>query len=509
MLVEKFIKTAKENFGHTILMDSTGVSLTYGQTLAGSILLSNHVRGFAGDNIAVLFPASVGGALAHIAVALAGKVPVGLNFIAGKAEQEHVLDMCEVKTIFTSRTFIEKAGISEDARMVYIEDIREKITKIQKSLMFFSCKLRSKQSLINEFVVNDTPDKIAVIIFTSGSEANPKGVPLTNKNVFSGLEKFGSVFSPKNEIALGTLPFFHVFGFVVCLWMPLISGMGVVYHPNPTDYERIGKIVSKHRVTMLLATSTLFRGFLRRWKREQVSSVRVAFAGAEKLNEKVRTKFYEKFGVTIFEAYGTTESSAAVSVNYPDDCRHGSVGKILPGIDCKIVDLESYDELPLGSEGLILLKGDNFMPGYYKAENSSKNVFHNDYYITGDIGKLVDGFLYITDRLKRFAKIGGEMVPLLPVENKLTTILDEKDSDDERRKCAVVSVPHPQKGEQLAGFVVNTDMEKLELNSSLDKLGVVKLSQPDHYFQIEEIPMLPSGKVDYKNLKSMAIDRLS
>lgn len=327
MIIESFIRTAKKNFNKIVQEDSTGMSLTFGQTLTAGILLSKHIRSFEGENIALVFPASVGGALAFIATTLSGKTPVGLNFIAGRDEQEWAMKTCDIKTIFTSRVFIQKAGIAEDPRMVFIEDIKEKASKLEKLFTYFSCKFKSSRSLIQRFKECDAPDKTAIILFTSGSESHPKGVPLTNKNIYMSIQAFSTVFQPNPEDkVLGTLPFFHVFGFIACLWLPLIMGMGAVFHPNPTDYERLGKIVHRYRVTMLLATSTLYRGFMKRWKREQVSSVRLAFAGAEKLNESVRKKFNEKLGITIFEAYGVTESCSCITVNCPNDFCHGSVG---------------------------------------------------------------------------------------------------------------------------------------------------------------------------------------
>lgn len=454
MIIEGFIKTAKKNFNKVVLEDSTGMSLTLGQTLTASILLSKHIRNFEGENIALLFPASVGGALAYAATSFAGKVPVGLNFIAGKEEQDWVMNTCNIKTIFTSRVFIQKAEIAEDPKMVFIEDIKERTSKLEKILTYFSCKIKSSQSLIQKYKEHDAPDKTAIILFTSGSESHPKGVPLTNHNIYVSIKNYSTVFEPVPEDKiLGTLPFFHVFGFAVCLWLPLIIGIGVVFHPNPTEYEKLGKVVQRYRVTMLLGTSTLYRGFMKRWKREQVASVRLAFAGAEKLNEDVRKKFYEKLGINILEGYGVTESCSCVTVNYPHDFYHGSVGKPLPDVQCKIVDTETYEELQQGGEGLILIKGPNVMNGYYKSPELTKQAFHDDFYITGDIGKFNNGFLYITDRLKRFAKIGGEMIPISPIEDKLSLILDEN-TDDEKRKCAVVNIPHAQKGEQLIAFVV-------------------------------------------------------
>ncbi len=507
MIIESFIKTAKKNFKKIVHEDSTGMSLTFGQTLTASILLSKHIRNFEGENIALVFPASVGGALAFIATSLSGKTPVGLNFIAGKDEQDWVMDICDIKTIFTSRVFIQKAEIAEDPRMVFIEDIKEKTSKMEKLLTYFSCKVKSSQSLIQKYREFDAPDKTAIILFTSGSESHPKGVPLTNKNIYMSIQDFSTVFQPNPEDkVLGALPFFHVFGFVVCLWLPLVMGMGAVFHPNPTEYERLGKIVRRYRVTMLLGTSTLYRGFMKRWKRDQVSSVRLAFAGAEKLNESVRKKFNEKLGITILEAYGVTESCSCVTVNYPNDFCHGSVGRLMPNVQCKIVDTETYEELQPGEEGLILVKGPNVMNGYYKAPELTRQAFHDGFYITGDIGKIENGFLYITDRLKRFAKVGGEMIPLTPIEDKLSYVLDQH-VENEKRSCAIVNIPHAQKGEQLIAFVVDANPDKILLNRELDQAGLPKLSQPDHYMSIDSIPMLPSGKVDYKSIKKTAIEK--
>ncbi len=509
MIIEAFITTAKKNFNKTVLEDSTGMSLTFGQTLTGGILLSKHIKNFKGENIALLFPASVGGALAHIATALAGKIPVGLNFLASQEEQEWVIDTCEIKTIFTSKKFVQKAEIPVDHKMVFIEDLKGCTSKIQKLFTYFTCKFKSSNSLIQEFKKYDGSHKTAIILFTSGSESRPKGVPLTNNNIYSSIQNYRTVFEPTPEDkVLGTLPFFHVFGFTVCLWMPLMIGIGVVFHPNPTDYEKLGKIVQKHRATMLLGTSTLYRGFMKRWKKEQVSNVRLAFAGAEKLDQSVRKKFYEKLGINIFEGYGVTESCSCTTVNYPHDFCHGSVGRPLPDVQCKIVDPETHKEVPEGKEGLILIKGPTIMEGYYKSPELTRQAFHDGYYITGDVGKCDKGFLYITDRLKRFAKIGGELIPLTPIEDKLSRILDEH-TDKEKRCCAVVNIPNPQKGESLVAFVVKNNPDKLALNKKLGFLGLPSLSRPHHYVPINAIPLLPSGKVDYKCIKQVALEKFT
>ena len=246
---------------------------------------------------------------------------------------------------------------------------------------------------------------------------------------------------------------------------------------------------------------------MRKWNKCQVQSVRLAYAGAEKLNKNVREKFNEKLGINILEAYGITETCACLSANPSDDYRHGSVGRCFPTIDCKIVNVDTLEEVPNGEDGLILVKGPNIMKGYYKSEEQTKQAFYKDFYITGDIGRVENDFLYITDRLKRFAKIGGEMIPLLPIEDKLSDIID-KDNESEKRMCAVINIPHVQKGEQIVGIVVSSNPDKLYLNSMLDQSGITKLSQPDHYIHIDTIPMLASGKIDYMCLKDLAIKEL-
>lgn len=508
MILKSFITTAKNNFNKTVFFDSFGISLTFGQTLTGGILLSKYIRDMEGENIAVVFPPSIGGALANIATAFAGKVPVGLNFVASKEEQDYVLKICDVRSILTSKVFIEKAGIPFDKRMIFIEDIKNNISKKKKILTYLACKFRSKDSLIQEFSACDLPKKNAVILFTSGSESHPKGVPLTNQNVYTTIQNISTIFDPiPEDVFLGAMPFFHVFGFVVCLWLPLLKGLGVVFHPNPTEYEKLGRIVHDKKVTIVLGTSTLYRGFVKKWHKEQTYTIRLAYAGAEKLNSAVREKFQEKFGIPIYEAYGTTESCACISANKAYDFRHGSVGKLLPNINCKIVDVETYCEVPQGEEGLILVQGPNFMEGYYNSPELTECAFHEGYYITGDIGKFDNGFLYITDRLKRFAKIGGEMVSLSSIEDKLSCILDEI-TEGEKRNCAVVNIPHAQKGEQIVAFVVHPNPDKLSLNAALDKHGIIKLSQPDHYLHIDAIPLLSTGKVDYKTLKQLALQQV-
>ncbi|MDR4497164.1 MAG: AMP-binding protein [Candidatus Scalindua sp.] len=510
MILKNFITTAKKNFNRIVLEDSTGMSLTFGHTLTACILLSKQIRNFNGANIALLFPASVGGALAFVATTFAGKVPVGLNFLAGRKEQEWVIETCEINTIFTSRTFIQKADIPEDSRMVFIEDMKERTTKLQKMFTYLFCRFRSTRSLLQKYREYEDPEKTAIILFTSGSESHPKGVPLTNRNIYTCIQNYKTVFDPvPEEKILGTLPFFHVFGFAVCLWMPLLIGIGVVFHPNPTDYERLGKIVQKYRVTILIGTGTLYRGFMKKWRKDQVSSVRLAFAGAEKLHETVRKDFYEKLGITILEGYGVTESTSCITANTPKDFCHGSVGRPLSGIECRIVDTETCRELPQNEEGLILIKGPNVMKGYYKSPELTEKAFHDGFYITGDIGRLVNGFLHITDRLKRFAKIGGEMIPLSPVEDKLSEALGENGDTNDKRRCAIVNIPHPNKGEQLIAFVTSADPDKLAIKKRLDEAGVTKLSQPDHYVSIDTIPLLPAGKVDYKQLKELAMKQFA
>ncbi|MCP4253692.1 MAG: AMP-binding protein, partial [Candidatus Scalindua sp.] len=353
---------------------------------------------------------------------------------------------------------------------------------------------------------------LATVMFSSGSTGEPKGVMLTHKNINSNIEGLYQVFhTQKDDVVMGVVPMFHSFGFTGALWYPLITGMGVVYHNNPLDFKVTGEMIKKHKATLLMATPTFLMGHIRKCSPEQFASLRYVVTGAEKLKDRIAQSFTKKFNITPLEGYGCTELSPVVSVNVPDVIdkeikqvgnKPGTIGRPLPGITAKVVHTDTFGELQAGEDGLLLIKGPNVMLGYLGDRQNTQDVMHNEWYITGDIATIDDdGFITIKDRLSRFSKIGGEMVPHIKIEEEIHSRLGVSNE----QICAVTSVHDERKGESLAVlYKGNIDIQKLcteMLNSELPKLWLPKQSA---YHQVDEISILGSGKLDLKRIKAMA-----
>jgi acyl-[acyl-carrier-protein]-phospholipid O-acyltransferase/long-chain-fatty-acid--[acyl-carrier-protein] ligase len=354
---------------------------------------------------------------------------------------------------------------------------------------------------------------LATIIFSSGSTGVPKGVMLTHANILSNVDSLAQVFPMGAEDTfIGVLPFFHSFGFCGTFWFPLLQGAGVAYHPNPMDAKTIGDLAEKYRATMLISTPTFCSGYVRRIPKEQFTHLRYAIVGAEKLRDQVAREFREKYGIELLEGYGCTEMSPVVAVNRPDvqygsvtqiGVKPGSVGHPIPGVAAKIVDQETGEDLPVGAEGLLLVKGPNMMAGYLHAPEQTADVVRDGWYVTGDIARLdEDGFIFITDRLSRFSKIGGEMVPHVRVEDAINEIAGAVCS-------AVTAVPDAARGERLVAFYVHPDLTPDRLWERLCESSLPRLWLPrrDNLIPIDAIPTLGTGKTDLRRLKQLALDR--
>jgi len=358
-----------------------------------------------------------------------------------------------------------------------------------------------------------TPDSLATIIFSSGSTGVPKGVMLSHYNLIANIEAIAQLYwiNAEDRVA-GVLPFFHSFGFTVTIWFPLISGCGVVYHPNPTDARAIGELVSKYHATLLLSTPTFCSTYTRKCTKEEFASLRNVLVGAEKLRQPVADAFREKFGLELYEGYGCTEMSPVVAVNAPnfDDGRQqqtgnkpGTVGHPVPGVAAKVVDPATFEPLGGNQEGLLLVKGSNRMLGYLNQPERTAEVFREGWYITGDIAVIDDeGFIRITDRLSRFSKIGGEMVPHVKIEDAVTTLLGDA-------PCAVTALPDEQRGERLV-VLYAADVPPAEVWTRLSETDLPRLWLPkrDSFYRVESLPTLGTGKRDLRAVKAMA-ERLS
>ncbi|MGE5220002.1 MAG: acyl-[ACP]--phospholipid O-acyltransferase [Chloroflexota bacterium] len=514
LLHTEFIATAKRRWFSSCMADTTGTELTYGQTLIGSFTLSSWLKKHcaAESMVGVLLPASVGGSLANIAVLLAGKVPVNLNFTGGRDAMAAALAQCGITTVVTSRLFLAKANLEKFDGMVYLEELRKTFTPIKKAAAALKAFLLPTAWLNRRYLKAQRPNDLATVIFSSGSTGAPKGVMLSHWNIVSNIEGIRQViqFKPDDRI-MGVLPLFHSFGFTGTLWLPLLARFGVVYHPNPTDAKTIGETVRKYRATLLISTPTFLAGYLRRCSKEEFSSLRYLIAGAEKLREQIGKSYEEKFGLTILEGYGCTELAPVVAVNIPDVSdgqekqighKLGTVGRPIPGVAVKVVDPDTENPIPAGEEGLLLVKGPNLMLGYLGQPELTDQALRRGWYVTGDIAALdEDGFIRITDRISRFSKIGGEMVPHMKVEETINQVLGSAAS-------VVTALPDEQRGEKLIAFYAQNGITKEELWERLNHSELPKLWIPkrENLHFIDSLPLLGSGKVDLKKIKAMAQD---
>ena len=480
-----FARTAKRRPFAPCLADSTGASLNALSALTGAHLLGRVLEPLVGEGerVAVMLPPSVGGALANVALALRGKVLINLNYTASKDIIDACLAKAEAATVVTSRLFVEKLGWKPSGRMVYIEDAAPAIGSVSKTLT------AALFLLTPSFILERTAfskargplERLATIMFTSGSTGAPKGVMLTHANVLANLEAVAQVISigPEDRM-LGVLPFFHSFGFTATLWLPLRLGMGAVYHFNPLDARTIGRLVSQTRATALLGTPTFLLAYLRRVEAEEFKTLRYVVVGAEKLREDVAKAFIEKYGVIPLEGYGATALSPIAALNIPDIAwpgikqtgpKLGTVGLPLPGVFMKVVDPQTGRELGADQPGLLLVKGPNVMKGYLGDEAGTREVIKDGYYVTGDIAKIdEDGFVTLTDRLSCFSKVGGEMVAHIKIEESLQDALGAR---LKRRKDGAVEVREQVQDVLDADGETDEAVGKARLEALLSRDGAV------------------------------------
>lgn len=330
LLPLRFLRTARRRWFSLAMADSSGKELTYGKALAGSLALARRIRGRCRDErmVGVMLPSSVGGALANIATLLAGKVPVNLNFTAGSEAIASAIEQCQIRTVLTSRVFLAKAKVEQPNGACFLEDVMTEIALVERLGMLAAGLLLPARFIEWLLVVGDrNPDRLATVIFSSGSTGTPKGVMLSHRNVLANVEGLARVYRViDNDRLMGILPFFHSLGFTGTIWLPLVTGFSVVYHPNPLDAATIGEMVQRYRATMLISTPSFCLGYTRKCSAEQFATLRYAVVGAEKLREPIARAFKEKYGLDLLEAYGCTEMAPGVSVNAPADPATGQKG---------------------------------------------------------------------------------------------------------------------------------------------------------------------------------------
>jgi acyl-[acyl-carrier-protein]-phospholipid O-acyltransferase/long-chain-fatty-acid--[acyl-carrier-protein] ligase len=498
-----FIEAAKRRPSAFCMADSTGQELTFARALTASLLLAGVIRRTTPGQryVGLLLPASVGGALANVATTLAGKVAVNLNFTAGHDAMAAAIERCGLKTILTARAFVAKAGIETIDGMVFVEDFLKAIPLATKLRTALAVKTLPASLLARFYTREARPDDLATIIFSSGSTGVPKGVMLTHRNILSNIDAAMQVFHLTDpDVMIGVLPFFHAFGFTATLWLPLVNAFGVAYHPNPMDAKTIGDIAAKYRGTIIISTPTFYSSYTRKIEPGEFAHMRYAVVGAEKLRQPIAAAFRERFGIDLIEGYGCTEMSPVVAVNMPEP-RPGSVGKPIPGVQARVVDPLTGEGPLVGEEGMLLVSGPNRMIGYLDDPELTAAAFHGEWYVTGDIATIdADGFIRITDRLSRFSKIAGEMVPHMKVEEEIQALLEEGHT------ATVVSVPDDARGERLIAFYSDPGLTPAALWEKLTATSLPRLWIPkrEDLRPLGSIPTLGSGKIDVQSLKRIA-----
>ena len=527
----EWMATAKRNANELAIADAIGDPLINTHLLVAVLCLSRIIEKHSPEqNIGMLLPTSSAGIITNLAVLMRGRTVVNLNYTTSKEALTAAVKNAGINNIYTSRKFVEKlvqkdmdpATVFTVARIHYLEDLARGIPRHYKLAMLLMARLLPTWCLQKIFCKRVDIESPAAILFSSGSEGIPKGVMLSHRNIMSNLKQVSDVLNiDDQDIIMGTLPLFHAFGLTVTTLMPLIEGIPIICHPDPTDTVNIAKAIARYRATILVGTSTFLRLYIRNTRVHplMLESLRLIVAGAEKLNQEIREAFKLKFNKDIYEGYGATETTPVASCNIPDCIdvnywqvqtgnRIGTVGMPLPGSSFRIVDPENMKELPTGQDGLILIGGTQIMLGYLddpgKTRQAIAEIDGKRWYKTGDKGHLdADGFLTIVDRYSRFAKLGGEMISLTAVEEQVRAVLQQPELE-----LVAVNAPDEKKGEQIV-LLVAGQIEYESIKSALLASKCNPLMTPSMLLNTEAIPKLGSGKTDFNAAKAIVLQKLS
>ena len=521
-LVFSILKGLKLHANNTSIFDGNdGSELKFTKVFGAGAALSKIINKATNSNrVGIVLPPGKGGLVANLAVLLSGKVPVNLNFTAGSDAIKSSIQQAGLDQIITAQAFVDKYPNfpwPEKNKILLIEKVlpslKPKIIFWLIALKIFSAKWLASMLRLSTKGGNDE----AVLLFTSGSSGNPKGVVLSHKNILSNVTQFGSRLDlDQDDKILGCLPLFHSFGSTVTLWYPMLEGIDLVTYPSPLEPPKLAELIEEYKVTLLLATPTFLRGYMRRVDPEKLDTIKFVVTGAEKLPKRLAEAFESKFQKKVMEGYGLTETSPVTNVNIPNVTaqnkselikseRFGSVGQFLPGIAVRITEPNDDSPLPINSSGMIWLRGPNIFKEYLDLPSQTQEVIKGGWFRTGDIGRVdEDGFLYIEGRLSRFSKIAGEMVPHETVESHINKALSY-DSEDEK-KIAVIGIPDEAKGEALVLLSTEEmgDESVKSLRQKLLDLGVAALWIPKKIIKVDSIPSLASGKLDIKGCEDLA-----
>lgn len=528
-LGEHWVETSKLPGNPVVLTDTLGTTLKAKEALVGSLILSKRIaRESPEQNVGMLLPTTAGSLVAGMSVMVLGKTLVTLNYTAPLEVMLSSIEQAQLQTVYTSSRFLENlklrgidlSSLSDKVRLVMLEDLRSEFSIWEKISTLLEARLFSARWIRNKYCSKADLDSTAVILFSSGSEGAPKGVMLSHKNLLANVKQVSKILdATADDVIMANLPIFHSFGMTACLFLSMLERIKVVCHTDPTDVVTIANNIRKHKATLLFGTSSFYRLYIKnpKVKKEDLASLRLTVAGAERLQSEISAAFKRRFDKTIYEGYGCTETSPVANVNTPfpnldgehprENYKPGTVGKPIPGTLTRIADPETLEELPQGTAGMIMIAGPQVMQGYLNnADLTDQVVVERDghrWYVTGDKGSIdEDGFLSIQDRYARFAKVSGEMIGLGNIEQVLRKALKDKEHNEEIDIMAI-NIPDPKKGEIVVILSTHELIEK-ELRPKLLAGGLNNLALPSAYLTVETLPKLGSGKADFATAKEVA-----
>jgi acyl-[acyl-carrier-protein]-phospholipid O-acyltransferase / long-chain-fatty-acid--[acyl-carrier-protein] ligase len=505
----------------TKIADSTGAKLTGPELLLRTLVARRFLRRavLAPDErfVGVFLPPAAGAVVANMALVFDRRVPVNLNYTLSPDMLDACIAKAGIRHVLTSRRFLDRLGVSLSAEPVFLEDLAAGVSRSDKLLGAAESKLPAPLLLRALGVDGVAADELLTVVFTSGTTGVPKGVMLSFGNVEANLAQIDHVvhWTP-DDVVIGVLPFFHSFGSTVMLWAMVTRDIRAVYHSNPLEAQIVGRLTREHGGTILPATPMFLRTYLRRCDPGDFATLELAPVGAEKLPPALGEAFARTFDVEVFEGYGATEMSPLVAANVPASravgrpgewSRAGTVGRPVPGVRTRVVDPDTGEDLPIGEPGMLLVTGPNLMRGYLDDPAATAAAIRDGWYVTGDLAVTdEEGFIHLKDRLSRFAKIAGEMVPHGAVEEALMEILGADDAGMPR--AVVTSIPDEARGERIV--VVHTAIEAKpdELREKLAAAGLPNLFIPskDSFVEVAALPLVGAGKLDLKRLRQVALD---
>lgn len=477
--------------------------------LAAAAVAVERALGLEDDErrVGIMLPPGRGGAVVNLAVALGGRTSVNLNHTAGEAQVQRMAELAGLRTIVSSRRYLERLGQPAlPGRVVLAEDLIGRLSKV--AVVWAMVKV---VALPGRWLDRARPDDVATIIFSSGTTGDPKGVQLTHRQVLAncGAMVAHVEIAPNSATLLTSLPLFHSFGLVPGMWMCLAYGIRIAAHPDPLDAAGIGALAAQTGAGYLISTPTFVRAYLRKVQPEQFAALRFGVVGAEKCPPDLHAAFRERYpGAALLEGYGCTELAPVVSVNHPAAIREGTVGQPLPGVEVFTVDPDTLQRQPPGRDGLLIVRSPARMLGYLGRDDLTAAAFVHGGYNTGDMAAIdPDGCIRITGRLARFAKVGGEMVPLDAVEAALQAWISAHHADDPVQ-LAVCAVPDVKRGERLVVLHAGAlPAPPAELFRALDDMPALWRPRPSDVIAVDDIPVLGTGKRNLGALKRMAAER--